>query len=80
MPMEVNKFGDDLRKTPESGALSGIYDVILLVAVLGFSAVALLALALAAPLAIAVSAVAGAASAFFAGSGRRGGWRAANSV
>lgn len=66
-----------MTKVADSSALSGIYDAILFVAVLGFSGVALLALALAAPLALAVSAVAGAASAFFAGAKSRGGWRAA---
>jgi len=64
----------------ESNALSRAYDAILFVAVLGFSAIALLAFALAAPLALAVSAVSGAASAFFAADGRRGGWQAARPV
>lgn len=62
----------------ETGAFSGLYDAILFVAVLGFSAVAMLALALAAPLAIAISAIAGAASAAFAGAKHRGGWQSAN--
>lgn len=76
----VDGLGKNLNPKTENGAISGICDAILFVAVLGFSAVALLALALAAPLALAVSAVSGAASAFFAGPGRSGGWRAANPV
>ncbi len=80
MPDEVNGLGRDLMKATDSGALSGIYDAVLFVAVLGFSAVALLAFALAAPLAIAVSAVAGAASAIFASAKNRGGWQAATSA
>lgn len=67
-------------KATESGALSGLYDAILFIAILGFSAVAMLALALAAPLAIAVSAIAGAVSALFAGAKRRGGWQDATPV
>ncbi len=66
-----------MTKAAESGALSGLCDAILLIAVLGFSAVVLLALAVAAPLALAVSAIAGAVSALFAGARRRGGWEAA---
>lgn len=77
MSIETEKFGRDMTKAANSDALSGIYDAILFVAVLGFSAVALLALALAAPLALAVSAVASAASALFAGAETRGGWQAA---
>jgi len=69
-----------MTKATESGALSGLYDAILFIAILGFSAVAMLALALAAPLAIAVSAIAGAASALFAGAKRRGGWQDATPV
>ncbi len=78
MPVAADELGNDLTRKAENGAVSGICDAILFVAVLGFSAVALLALALAAPLALAVSAVSGAASALFAGSGRSGGWRTAN--
>lgn len=66
-----------MTRAMDSGALSGLYDAILFVAVLCFTAVALLALALAAPLALAVSAVTGAASALFAGAKHSGGWRAA---
>ncbi len=58
--------------------LTGFVDAVLFLAILCFSAVALLAVALAAPLVIAVSAVLGALSALTARSGRRGGWRVAN--
>lgn len=58
--------------------LTGLVDALLFLAILGFSAVALLAVALAAPLAIAASAVAGALSALTARSAKRGGWRAAS--
>lgn len=57
--------------------LTGLIDAVLFLAILGFSAVALLALALAAPLAIAATAVAGALSAITARGGKRGGWRVA---
>jgi CBS-domain-containing membrane protein len=77
MPDEAEGLGEGIIRKTDSGVLSGLYDAILFVAVLGFSAVALLAVALAAPLAIAVSALAGAASAAFAGAERRGGWQAA---
>ncbi len=80
MPVEADKLGRNLTTTTDNGALSGLYDAILFVAVLGFSAVAMLALALAAPLAIAISAIAGAASALFAGAKRRGGWQDATPV
>jgi len=80
MPMNADKLKQGMTKTTESGALSGLYDAFLLVAVLAFSAVAMLALALAAPLAIAVSAIAGAISAFFAGTKHRGGWQDATPV
>jgi hypothetical protein len=80
MPNEIEKLGQSMTKATDSGALSGLYDAILFVAVLGFSAIALLALAVAAPLALAVSAIAGAASALFAGASRRGGWEAATPV
>jgi hypothetical protein len=65
---------------PSSGGrgLTGIVDAMLFIAILGFSAVALLAVALAAPLAIAASAVAGALSALTARTAKRGGWRAAS--
>lgn len=70
---------------PERGAsapdakrgLSGVIDAVLFLALLGFSAIALLALALAAPLAIAATAVAGALSALTARGAKRGGWRIA---
>lgn len=55
--------------------MGGLLDALMFIAILGFSAVALLALALAAPLAIAVSAFAGAVSAVFARERVRGGWR-----
>lgn len=55
--------------------LSGLMDVVLFIAILGFFAIALLALAVAAPLAIGVSAVLAAVSALTARGGRRGGWR-----
>jgi hypothetical protein len=55
--------------------LSGVMDAILFIAILGFSAIALLALAVAAPLAIGISALLAAASALTARGGRRGGWR-----
>jgi hypothetical protein len=58
--------------------LSGVVDAVLFLAILGFSAVALLAVALAAPLAIAATAVAGALSALTARNAKRGGWRAAS--
>lgn len=80
MSAQSEKLGNDLMRDGESGALSRAYDAILFVAVLAFSAVALLAFALAAPLALAVSAVSGAASALFAGPGRRGGWQTAGSA
>lgn len=80
MPIETDKLDNALMKTPESGAFSKIYDAILFIAILGFSAVALLAFALAAPLAVAVSALAGAVSVLFAGAKRRGGWQAASPV
>lgn len=54
--------------------LTAIVDAVLFLAILGFSAVALLAFALAAPLAVAVSAVLAAISALSARTGRRGGW------
>ncbi|MDZ7628047.1 MAG: hypothetical protein U5J99_06515 [Parvularculaceae bacterium] len=76
MPIEAELSGG-LMKKPENGAFSKIYDAILFIAILGFSAIVLLAFALAAPLAVAVSALAGAASVFFAGAKRRGGWQAA---
>ncbi len=57
--------------------LTGFIDAVLFLAILGFSAVALLALALAAPLAIAATAVAGALSAMTARGAKRGGWRVA---
>jgi len=57
--------------------LSGLVDAILFLAILGFSAVALLALALAAPLAIAATALASALSALTARGAKRGGWRIA---
>lgn len=57
--------------------LTGLVDAVLFLAILGFSAVALLALALAAPLAIAATAVAGALSAMTASGHKRGGWRVA---
>ena len=60
----------------ESG-LTGVFDTVLFLAILGFSAFALLALALAAPLAIAATAIAGAFSAITAGGAKRGGWRVA---
>ena len=50
MPEAADRLEQDMVKATNSGALSGLYDAILFVAVLGFSAVALLALALAAPL------------------------------
>jgi hypothetical protein len=78
MPVVADELGNDLTRKTENTTISGICDAILFVAVLGFSAIALLALALAAPLALAISAVSGAASALFAGSGRSGGWRTAN--
>lgn len=70
---------------PETGAtevevrrgLTGLVDAVLFLAILGFSAVALLALALAAPLAIVATAVAGALSAMTASGHKRGGWRVA---
>lgn len=77
MTVEADKVGQDMTKAANSDALSGLYDAVLFIAVLGFSAVALLALAFAAPLAIAVSAIASAASALFAGAKTSGGWRAA---
>lgn len=57
--------------------LTGLVDAVLFLAILGFSAVALLAVALAAPLAIAATAVAGALSAMTARGAKRGGWRVA---
>lgn len=57
--------------------LKGVVDVFLFLAILIFSAVALLALALAAPLAIAATALAGAISALSARGAKGGGWRAA---
>ncbi len=54
--------------------LSGLIDALLFIAILGFSAVAMLALALAAPLAITASAIAGGLSALTARSAKRGGW------
>lgn len=80
MPEAADRLGREMTKATDSDALSGLYDAILFIAVLGFSAVALLALALAAPLALAVSAIAGAMSALFAGAGRQGGWRSATPV
>lgn len=77
MPEEADRFAQDMIRATNSGALSGLYDAVLFVAVLSFSAVALLALALAAPLALAVSAIASAASALFASAKSSGGWRAA---
>ncbi len=59
------------------GGLTGVIDAVLFLAILGFSAIALLALALAAPLAIAATAVAGALSALTARGAKRGGWRIA---
>lgn len=55
--------------------LSGVIDGLYFLAILLFSAVAVLALALAAPLAIIATALAGALSAVTAGGARRGGWR-----
>lgn len=55
--------------------LTGLVDAVLFLAILGFSAVALLALA--APLAIVATAVAGALSAMTASGRKRGGWRVA---
>jgi hypothetical protein len=78
MPTVADELGNDLTQKTENTTISGICDAILFVAVLGFSAIALLALAFAAPLALAISAVSGAASALFARSGRSGGWRTAN--
>lgn len=60
--------------------LTALLDAILFLAVLGFSAIALLALALAAPLAIAVSALLGALSALTARDRTRGGWRVAGAA
>lgn len=77
MPVAGKGRGLNMTRASDSGALSGLYDAVLLIAVLGFSAVALLALALAAPLAIAVSALASAMSALFARAKTDGGWRAA---
>jgi hypothetical protein len=57
--------------------LTGLVDAVLFLAILGFSAVALLAVALAAPLAIVATAVAGALSAMTANGHKRGGWRIA---
>ena len=57
--------------------LTGLIDAILFLAILGFSAIALLALALAAPLAIAASALASAVSALTVHGAKRGGWRIA---
>lgn len=63
---------------PEArSGLTGFIDAVLFLAILGFSAVALLALALAAPLAIVATAVAGALSAMTARDAKRGGWRVA---
>lgn len=63
---------------PEAGrGLTGVIDAVLFLAILGFSAIALLALALAAPLAIVATAVAGALSALTARGAKRGGWRIA---
>lgn len=57
--------------------LTGLIDAVLFLAILGFSAVALLALALAAPLAIAATAFASALSALTARGAKRGSWRIA---
>ncbi len=57
--------------------LTGAVDIILFLAILVFSSVALLALALAAPLAIAATAIAGALSALTARGVKRSGWREA---
>lgn len=59
---------------------AGVIDTVLFLAILAFSAVALLAIALAAPLAIAATAIAGAASALTARTAKRGGWQVAGAA
>lgn len=64
-------------KSGSDRGLSGLVDVLYFLAILAFTAIAILALALAAPLAIIATALAGAVSAFTAGNAKRGGWRIA---
>lgn len=71
------RSGDKAVAGRSEQGLTEILDALLFLAILGFSAVALLAVALAAPLAIAISAVAGAASALTARTAKRGGWQSA---
>lgn len=71
------RMGTGIADPEARRGLTGLIDAVLFLAILGFSAVALLALALAAPLAIVATAVAGALSAMTARGAKRGGWRVA---
>lgn len=74
---EATEPGQGAAVAAERRGLASVIDAVLFLAILGFSAIALLALALAAPLAIAATAVAGALSALTARGAKRGGWRIA---
>jgi hypothetical protein len=61
----------------QDDGVTAVVDAVLFLAILGFSAVALVAFALAAPLAIAVTAAIGALSAATVRNGAKRGWRLA---
>ncbi len=75
--------GTKSASVPTAGAvgrdlsLNGFLDALYFVAILVFTAFAVLAVALAAPLAIIATALAGAVSALTAGRAKRSGWRVA---
>ncbi|MEZ5897714.1 MAG: hypothetical protein R3C40_11425 [Parvularculaceae bacterium] len=74
MGEDLGHCGDDLHRADVRTRAGRLIDAVLFLAVLVFSAAALVVVAIAAPLALAISAVAG----VFAKDGHARGWRAAH--